>query len=887
MSNLIAMSQDEHFKLDDRTIEQRLNYVFEYASRIPFAGRPQNSWAQVLFPGGVEDIQRLATLYGSAELSDGQLVPQQAFLLVLLRQLETPAALFNSLPAAHRQLYYRDFLGLKERAAEPDRVVLSFRLKGNTSQLLLEKGSLFDAGQDSQGTSIQYQLDQPLQANQGQLTDVRWCRPHEGSLFSCVLQDARQGLAWPQQGSRLFSADTNPEVPVITGRVVASDVLALSEGKRTIRIDFASSPAPGEIYADVSTVNGWVRLTREQGYSFSLGADAPAMAPANGLDGFSLATPILRLSRRDGLPVPLVASIAVKVAHATQVRFRTDSGSHSLDRACLPFGEMPVPEISFISLMAADWCRKSTPFSVTLTPQWQGLPSQSFSDWYQGYDDAPATNQEFTVQPKIYSENGWENLGSRIPLFAVGSGAPAGIPLNLPPFSNLPAQPSDSADPEDWSSKVRLELAGQGFLHQQFEAQSSTGAMLNPPYTPQWKGLDVEYSALDTELGMQYLLTPFGYRDTDTEGGATDLPQLYLGFSSMQPGQQLSLYWKLQSPQLLELGFQYLDRANRWRSLNATVADGTGGLFDSGLWMASLPADAADHAPWMPAGRHWIRILVTPPGDTNTPDTSSYPWLQAVLVNSMTATLSRGETLDVMHFDRPLPAGTIVQAVQTIDGLDSVIQPWPSTGGRAPESPAVFHQRVAWQLSHRGRGQSWKDMRALLLEQFPEIHEVYTPTEGGFTDPHSSDLQTITVIPNHGHMDNTDPLRPVFNMARLDAMRRYLQDRTSPWVKLNLANPIYIDVLGKYEIEFHHAISPEYGYRMLSQTLLQRYIPWAWDGRSEAKPGGRLDYYEVLAFIQQQQCVERVVRLTLNDAMQSVECAPTRVLVPRWERILN
>ncbi len=887
MSNLITAFQDEHFRLDSRTAEQRLNYVFEYAKQIPFAGSPGNSWGQVLFPGGDEDIPRLAALYNSPETADGQLAPQQVFLLVLLRQLETPVELFNTLQGAHRQLYYRDFLGLKERPAEPDRVVLSFRLKGNTSQLLLPTGTLFDAGQDDQGTLVQYQLDQPLQANQGQLTDVRWCRPHEGSQFSCVLQDARQGLAWPQQGSRLFSADSNPEVPVITGRVVASDVLALSEGKRTIRINFASSPALGEIYAEVSTSSGWVRLTWDEGYSFSLGADAPAITSANGLDGFALATPALKLSRRDGLPVPVVSSIEVKVVHATQVRFRTDSGSHSLDRACTPFGQVPVPEASFISLMTADWCRKSTPIAVTLTPQWQGLPSQSFNDWYQDYENCSVTNQSFIVQPKVYTENGWENLGATIPMFADGSGAPVGVPLSLPPFSNLPAQASDSADPEDWGSRVRLELAGHGFLHQRFEAQSSAGTVLNPPYTPQWKNLSVEYSAVDTKLGMQYLLTPFGYRDTDTEGGAKDLPQLYLGFSSMQAGQQLSLYWKLQSPQMLVLDFQYLDCANRWRSLNATVADGTGGLFDSGLWTASLPANAANQAPWMPAGRHWIRILVTPPGDADTPETSSYPWLQAVLVNSMTATLSQGETLDVTHFDRPLPAGTIVQAAQTIDGLDSVIQPWPSAGGRAPESSSVFNQRVARQLSHRGRGQSWKDMRALLLEQFPEVHEVYTPTEGGFADPLSSDLQTITVIPGHGHMDNTDPLRPVFNMARLEAMRRYLQDRTSPWVNLALANPIYIEVLGKYEIEFSQTISPEYGYHLLNQILLQRYIPWAWDGRSEAKPGGRLDYYEVLAFIQQQPCVERVVAFTLNDAMRSIECAPTRVLVPRWERTLK
>jgi len=882
MSNSITASEQAPFKLDDRTLEQRLNYVFEYASQIPFGASTQHSWAQVLFPGGADDIDQLVTLYTSAALADGQLAPQQAFLLALLHQLETPTALFNALSDAHRQLYYRDFLGLKERAAVPDRVVLSFGLKKSATQLLLPAGTLFGAGQDAQGNLVQYQLDQPLQANLGQLSDVRWCRPSGSQTLACVLQDAGQGVTWPEGGSRLFSAQNPAEQPVISGRVVASDALALSEGKRTIRVTFASTPVAGLMKAEVSTAKGWIALTQNDDHSFSLDAEGPAITPANGLDGYQADVPLLKLSREDGLPVPVVSSIAVKVTQTRQVRFHTDAGSSPLDRASFPFGQSPEPEVSFISLMAADWCRKATPITVTVTPQWQGLPSESFADWYQGYPQGPVDNQGFVVQPKIYTENGWENLGTPLSMFAQASGAPVGIALNLPPFSQLPAQPNESSDPEDWDSRVRLELVGQGFFHQQFDASSTAGTALNPPYTPQWKSLNVEYSAVDSALDTQYLLTPFGYANDAQDPSAT-LPQLYLGFSSMQPGQQLSLYWKLQSPQPLALNVQYLNLANQWSSLNATVVDGTEGLFDSGLWTASLPADAANQAPWMPAGRHWIRLVATPPAGTTDSAVSSYPWLQAVLVNSMTATLSQAQTLDSSFFAQPLPASTITQPAQPIDGLGRVLQPWPSSGGRAAESPSVFNQRVARQLANRGRGQTWKDLRALLLAQFPEVHEVYTPTQEGALQPRTSDLQTLMVIPEHGQMDNTDVLRPMFNQARLETMRRFLQAKASPWAKLAVVNPDYINVTGKYDIQFSHSISPEYGYRLLAQKLLERYIPWAWDGHSEATPGSRIDYYEMLAFIQRQPLVEQVVTFTLNDAMVSIECTPSQVLIPQWE----
>ncbi|AMS13808.1 hypothetical protein A3218_05675 [Pseudomonas chlororaphis] len=885
MSNSITVSEDMPFQLDNRTVRQRLSYVFEYASQIPFPGSAQHSWANVLFPGGADDIDQLVALYAAPEQADGQLAPQQAFLLALLHQLQTPVELFNALSNAHRQLYYRNYLGLTQRPAEPDQVVLSFGLKKNTTELLLPAGTLLSAGQDPQGNLVQYQLDQPLQANQGQLTDVRWCRPSTGLPLFCVLQDDSQKVTWPAQGSRLFSAQGHSEQPIISGRVVASDALALSGGQRTVQIHFASTPAAGQIQAQVSTANGWVSLTPGDGYSFSLGADGPAITAANGLDGFVVTTPVLKLSRPDGLPVPAVTSLEVKVAQNTQVRFGTDAGSNSLDRASYPFGQSPEAEVSFCSLMAADWCRKAAPITVTVTPQWQGLPNESFAGWYEGYKNGPVSNQGFTVQPKIYTDAGWESLGTPLPLFAEGTSAPVGIALTLPAFSNLPAQPCDSADPEDWDSRVRLELVGQDFVLEPAGASPVNTAALNQPYIPQWKSVNVEYSLVDSTLDTQYLLTPFGYRNADAAADDVDQPQLYLGFSSMQAGQHLSLYWKLQSPQPLALSFQYLDLANQWQSLNATVVDGTGGLFDSGLWTASLPGDAATQVPWMPAGRYWVRILVTPPADSDSANISSYPWVQALLFNSMTATLSQAQTLDPAHFAQPLPASTITQAAQPIDGLGSVVQPWASTGGRASESSALFNQRVAQQLAHRGRGQTWRDMRALLLEQFPEIHDVYTPTAEGAVEPLSADLQTIMVIPEHGQMDNSDPLRPVFNMARLDTMRRFLQERTSPWVKLSLVNPVYIDVAGQYQIVFSRSISPEYGYSQLNQLLLQHYIPWAWDGHSEASPGCRMDYYEMLAFIQQQPFVEQVVLFTLNGGMDSIECAPTQVLIPQWEPI--
>jgi len=882
MLNLSDMFVGANFALDDRSIERKLEDFKRNVALIPFEKGSELHWDKVFFPNGDDDIRYLAFLFRKPELGGGDLPPQQAFLLAFLRQLETPKALLNTLPAAHRQLYYRELLGLQPRSAKPDQVALSFTLNPEAPEQLLPEATLLDGGQDSQGKPLQYQLDQPLQANQGRLSDVRWCRFDQGQHYSCVLQDDA-ATPWSELDVRLFEANER-EQKVATGRVVAAEVLALATGVRKIELTFKTAVAKGAVALAVSGQQGWVELQTQtltdpaMSIVLSLGADAPAITASNGLDGFHDPVPLLKLSRLDGQPIPEVSDITVSVSQPSDIAFSTQDGTSLPGQVCMPFGAEPLVGAS-IRLMAADWCRKSQSIDITLAPHWEGLPAKGFKDWYKGYEKAPE-NEAFMVQAQCYGANGWENLGEAQALFAKGKESlPVRSDVSFS-FTDLPADVIDSADPSDWGSQLRLVLGPQTFLHQEYWRRISTGTAseLNPPYTPQWQRLDIRYSSKQTQDLRQYLLTPFGHEFDSDKATTLEKPQLYLGFSELRPGQSLSLYWKMQSPQRLNLNWQYLSQDNQWKSLNADVLDATDGWFGSGLWAATLPADAGKRSPWMPTGQHWLRVVAAlPEGAVNAAEhaPSHYPRLEGVLVNAMTATLADAGQVPIDHFDQPLPVASIFQAAEAIPALESVVQPWPSQGGQAPESMDDFNSRAARRLSHRERALRRSDLQALLREQFPEVYAVSLPT-----NQDEPGTQTVTVIPVPGRRDNVDAQRPAFNPARLERMRQYLQQHTSPWANLVIRNPQYKTVDVAYQVEFVSGISPDYGYRQLNELLSRQYIPWAWDLPDAVVDGKTLDYYQMLKFIQQQSLVSKVITLTLDGAQQTVQAKPGHVLIP-------
>ncbi|MDR5782028.1 hypothetical protein QCE63_21755 [Caballeronia sp. LZ065] len=899
MNKLVPHGAGERFRLDGRSDEHVLQQLKDYASLIPFDA--SHSWADVLFTADVTPAS-LAEIFSQPNKADGELGPQQAFILAFMQMLKTPRALLNALPFAHREMYYRDLLGLAEAPARGDTVALGFALAKSARECFLPAGTLFDGG-EIDGVKLRYALDQSLLVNPGVWTDLRWKIPGEGSAaLTCIAFDQTQG-EWNADGVRLFDPEAT-QTPMFEGRLVASGALAAPAGKRTFTVTFASAVDRTKVAsAQVSSEDGWLPLSYsslfDDGLTMTwwLGDDQPAIVAPNDLDGLTFDTPVLRLGNDGGFQVPAVTELTVTVEGDSALVYGTDSGAAPLDGASYPFGTLPVTGAGF-NLIAPDWCGQATIAGLTVTPRWVGLPTTKFSDWYANYSKPPQSNGDFKVQALLMSGVERVELSSSTSdpsttapqsLFADGANTvPVAASLTVAVPAALAAPSEAAPNPTDWPRWIRFELTGRDFGHQDYQKLAGSKT-LNPPYTPQMNGVGVKWTIHVTDLA-QYVLTPFGYDDSP-ETASQDASQacLYLGFTDGTPGETISLYWELVSPQAVEPEWQYLTQQNDWASLADTLVDGTNGLRDSGIMSAVLPHDASDCAAQMPPGRYWMRALVAKPtlvmddGDASTPGADpeyAYVWLKGILANGMTASLESPESAPASHFLAPLAASTITRTVEPVAELSPVVQPWPSSGGKAAETSAQFMSRSAERLFHRSRALTWHDMASLIKARFDNVFEVAVPSADSITDLPAPDPLNLLVVPVTERKDNDDPLRPRLSQSHLNAIQAYVQGMASTWARIAVVNPTYRDVLITYEISFN--VNPDYGYRQLQEQLERRYMPWMQGGQRGLTLGTTLDFYGMVAFIKAQPFVTEVVSMTLDGDWVSIHAASNEVLILTW-----
>ncbi|MCA6220835.1 hypothetical protein [Photorhabdus antumapuensis] len=593
-NKLAAIVPETDFKLDERNTLDILNWLQEYAKKIPFNQEKKQFWDSFYF---IQENtpEKLADIYQNANKANGYLPAHQAFVLAFLKLLETTKVLFNTFPARHRDLYYRELLGLKPKNAQADSVALSITLNTDNAEYFIPKGTLFDAGQDSAGNPLQYASDADLLANQGKLTDLRWYRKDNTDWKSAIILSHSDNIKLPENGIKLFSPTPNDAI--------------------------------------------------------------------------------------------------------------VQSG----------------PQI-----------------------------------WDQANISSP-TNDTF-----------------------------------------------------------------------------------------------------------------------------------YLGFTDVLPGQTLSLYWQLEGFEQFSISWFYLSKDNTWQPLTQRVHDQTRNLFDRGTWRTLLPQNASNQASLMPTDKYWLKAEVAPKVSSEKPP--NYPRIKGLLYNAITATLINAETIESDHLLNGLTASSIKQPVNTSVAISEITQPWASWNGGPKEDEQTFLKRVPARLSHRNRALNWSDIVTLLKERFVSIFDIKYPSTNELTKIPAPEKRQLIVIPDNRYKDNDDSLRPELNQARLTEMVEWLDQLSSPWTTIEIKNPKYVDVPINYELVFASRVNPDYGRQQLQQELSRIYMPWGENTAIGVTPGNRIDYYPLLATIQQSPLVERVTNLTLKKSSltgsigESIEANDDEVLILVWNK---
>jgi hypothetical protein len=400
----------------------------------------------------------------------------------------------------------------------------------------------------------------------------------------------------------------------------------------------------------------------------------------------------------------------------------------------------------------------------------------------------------------------------------------------------------------------------------------------NEPYLPQAESVTVNYAAECTfspgasdACGEMYHLEPFGgwRAAVGADGTAALLPPvaapgtLLLGFSGLAQAQTLTLLFQLaaaggtdEPPPPPSVSWSYRS-ANQWNALPpaAVVDDGTHGLRNSGIVTLALPRMEAQGDTVLPGGERWLRAAAH--GD---PDGAA--WTVSIHPHALAATWVNTGDGTGAHMAAPLPAGTITASVESLPGIGTITQPMPSFGGRPPETGETFQVRVGERLRHKDRAvQPW-DYERLVLERFPQVWKVGVLPARSLSGADPGSVVVVVVAGQEGN-ESADATVPRAPGALLGQVHDYLAARASPFVRLEVVNPVYVRVTVEAEVVFRRGAEGG-DIDRLNADLVAWLSPWFYDAGRAARQGRYAYESDISEFIQTRPYVDTLLSLALR-----------------------
>jgi hypothetical protein len=630
------------------------------------------------------------------------------------------------------------------------------------------------------------------------------------------------------------------------------------------------------------------------------------------------------------------ARVEVEVSGVTSLSLESDAGTLDPKKVFLPFGPQPAVGSRFLVGSAEVFSKKLSRLDVHL--QWQGAPA-NFKDWYKGYARGASIHDGgFTAAVSFQDGGTWKQTGAGVKLLSPRANGETTLTFTPGSVSASPGAAAGKGVHALWtagsawarSEAVRLVLAQpvlatstaapptvragfltfaleRDFLHADYRKESvenvvkfskgtaTTLVVLNEPYTPTLRGIEISYAAHSGEADLSstapstftnadvrfFHVGPFGQRREHAWlrqqlGFVTDLRvsliprhehqgELLVGLAGLAAGDSVSLLFQVAEgsaapdlPRQDVLWSVLCD--NHWKPLSRTeiVRDTTRQLLGSGVVGVVIPPEATRENTFLPAGPVWLRAAVVR-------DVNAVSQLIAVAANAVEVQLlDRGN--DPGHLRSPLPAGRIAKLKTPVVAVKTVSQPFSSFGGSPAESEEALHARAAERLRHRNRAITPWDYERIVLAGFPGVHKVKCvphAREGSWLAPGHV---LVVVIPDLRNQNAVDPLQPRVDADTLSRITEHLQGRAGMQVRLQVKNPRYQAVRLDFKVRLRPGFEFNFYRRQVEQELIRFLSPWAFDATRPIAFGGKVYKSVLLDFVEELEPVDFVTDFRMFDA---------------------
>lgn len=252
---------------------------------------------------------------------------------------------------------------------------------------------------------------------------------------------------------------------------------------------------------------------------------------------------------------------------------------------------------------------------------------------------------------------------------------------------------------------------------------------------------------------------------------------LFLEMENLVPAASLNLYFELArkygvSTTGKAVDYFYLSNEG-WKKLSL-LADGTNDFNCTGIVTLNVPADISNTNKVMPPGKFWFCIAVK-----NDPGSFAH----TVLVQPNGIKVQRSETSCKSLKTTPLLSSKTITATQVfIPQIAAVTQPFPSFGGRAPESQLTMNRRVSNRIKTKDRANSREDYFRLIRQEYNDIYysrSAYNPL---------AKRTEVYVVKAYESWKDAGAFIPMISECREEEIQQFLTERASLFTNIQVFN---------------------------------------------------------------------------------------------------
>ena len=772
---LPAALKSGYIDIDERTFEDLVSQMAEYARSVKFyeEGNLKNyvsDWKDFF-----NDVYKYESGNGEkagldiAELErlqeSGDIKPHMALMLSFLKMYQLQQQNLNKIIDRHLDYYYKEMLGFMPKQGSTGNVIVFPVINKKYDQVVIPKGTLFDAGKDANGDSVYYASVNELTVSKAKVSEAKFTDKN-GCVSSLSNGDVEVGT-----NAKPSAIDDNKYGFAITGPHL--EQLDVNWRINGIKLDSNSWEV------EYTTETGWEKLNTE----LKSNASQPISKynPTVHGEGFETEYPVIRIIINDSNSIKELdlSNVGIYVDNSENLNIENAYGKVENKIGSQPFGGLG---------KSGDFFTITPPEGAFLREVYDMIQPTMTAEWTRTFRTRPGMNQ---------------NSGSP----DIGTDA---ISCTYQLISDKFDQQKKTIDLAVKLAKYARTGTGLESVDSYLKSQTKYGNNLTLPVPSFWDKYHIDY---EFKLSKEFDIIPFSpfgvvpaisMDDSSSErlkkliyneeenleiGSET----LCFAIENLSGDSVLSLYFCIEDADIVKPANVFpkwsYKEGGTWTTINDSdiLSDSTNGLDHSGIITFRLNlSDSSDDLVWIKAENCPKKIN----GEEQTPY-----FLNAVKE-------IRANALELEYYSDSkssdptgvsLPAGTIGKMAKNIVGIKSVEQPFDGEKGIANETEEKFRCRVSERLRHKGKAINKWDYERIVLERFPQIAEAKCMPSWGTLSIDGKECRDykpgsvlLLVAPDKECKLVGDKLRPEVGKKMLSEIQTYMNEFKPPFVDLEV-----------------------------------------------------------------------------------------------------